>query len=213
MGAAQAVNALTAGEDVLVDRLRAAAVAYVKAGWPILPLSLTGDRLVAGRSPLDVRMAADWWSQRPYGIGCRLGDEFDVLEVPVGLGEAVLVELRRVRPLASVPPVVEVPGQDCWLFLVTPGFKQIPELPARGPIHLHSGEGRWIVLPPTPLTGGPVSWIGAEGTDAAVPNPTGLPHSLTVQWAASHALRRHHRDALPERIRPVGVQRLVPGSG
>jgi Bifunctional DNA primase/polymerase, N-terminal len=183
----------TAVELAVTERLRAAAVAYVKAGWSVLPTSLTGDRLVAGRSPLDVTMAADWWSQRPYGIGCRLGHEFDVLEVPIRLGEAVLAELRRLRPLAPAPLVVEVSEQQRWLFLVTPGFKQIPELPTRGPIHL-CGAGRWIVLPPTPTVGGQVLWVDADGS--SVPTLAGVPHSLTAQWAASHALRRHRGNTI-----------------
>ena len=65
-----------------VDRQVLRAVeAYVEEGWPILPLSPAGDHLVSGMVPPDARTAVEWWSDRPYGIGCRVGVKFDVMEM------------------------------------------------------------------------------------------------------------------------------------
>jgi hypothetical protein len=157
-------------------RLREAAVGYARAGWPILPVETpTADRLICGRSPADADDAHDWWSDQPYGIACGTGEAFDALEVPTQLAERMLPALAQ----HGEPAVIEVPLTGTWLFLVTPRSPRIADLPARSGVRLH-GRGRWILLPPTPVIGGNVTWIG---------RPTGrLPHSMTVQWAAVRAL-------------------------
>lgn len=147
---------LAYAEGKLMERLRMAAVDYVTAGWPILPTSPTGDRLVAGRGPVDAPTAYEWWSDKPYGIACRVGDRFDVLQVPVELGEHVLATLRRNHPVT--PPVIEIPTQGSWLFAVTPYARRIPELPAHGPVRLCRRD-TWILLPPTPVLDGEVLWV------------------------------------------------------
>ena len=157
-------------------RLREAAVAYTQAGWPILPVETpAAERLICGRSPQDVATAQEWWTDQAYGIACYTGKAFDALEMPAQLGD-------RVRPMLSEhghPGVIEVPRTGNWLFLVTPGARRIPDLPAGSGVRLH-GKGRWILLPPTPVAGGCVAWI-------CRPNG-GLPHSMTAQWAARRAL-------------------------
>ena len=165
---------LSGAERKLLARLRAAAVEYVGLGWPILPLSPAGDQVVAGMSPRDGDMAADWWSEQPYGIGVRVGERFDVLEMPAQVGEQVLAELlRRLRlPVA----VFEVPRRG-WLMLVTPGSPRIQELGRA--VRLHQ-RGGWVPLPPTPMVGGPVRWV-SQGQ---------IPHSLTAQMTAFLVLRQ-----------------------
>jgi Bifunctional DNA primase/polymerase, N-terminal len=157
-------------------RLREAAIEYTQAGWPILPVETpTADRLICGRSPQDVTTAEEWWTDQAYGIACYTGEAFDALEMPAQLGE-------RVRPMLSQhgpPAVIEVPMTGNWLFLVTPGARRIADLPAGSGVRLN-GKGRWILLPPTPVVGGTVAWIG---------HPNGrLPHSMMAQWAVRRAL-------------------------
>jgi hypothetical protein len=168
-------------------RLRDAAAGYVRAGWPILPVETpTGDRLICGRCPRDVATVHDWWAEEPYGIAGCAGDVFDVVEMPTWLGALVLPSLRQ----HGNPAVVEVPLTGSWLFLVTPGSPRITDLPAGCGVTLH-GEGRWILLPPTPVVGGSVAWVGQDGRRGR------LPHSMTVQWAALKAFVAARRPQLP----------------
>jgi hypothetical protein len=157
-------------------RLREAAMEYTRAGWPILPVETpTADRLICGRSPRDATTVEEWWTDQAYGIACYTGEAFDALEMPTQLGERVLPMLSAHGP----PAVIEVPLTGNWLFLVTPGSPRIADLPAGSGVRLH-GKGRWILLPPTPVMGGAVAWIG---------RPYGrLPHSMTAQWTARRAL-------------------------
>lgn len=159
-------------------RLREAAIEYVQAGWPILPVeSPTADRLICGRCPPDAATAHDWWTDEPYGIACRTGEAFDVLEMPTRLGELVLSMLSQ----HGHPAVIEVPYTGNWLFLVTAGSPRITDLPADSRVRLRS-TGDWILLPPTIIVGGTVSWIGLANRDSR------LPQSMTAQWAALRAL-------------------------
>ena len=164
-------------ERELLERLRSAAVEYAGLGWPVLPLSPAGDQVVAGMSPRDAEMAADWWSEQPYGIGVRVGERFDVLEMPAVVGEQVLAEL--LRRLRLPVPVFEVPWRG-WLLLVTPGSPRIQELGMyRRAVRLHR-RGGWVPLPPTPVVGGAVRWV-SRGQ---------FPHSLTAQMSVFLVLRR-----------------------
>lgn len=165
-------------------RLRQAAVEYVAAGWPILPVETpTADRLICGRCPPDAKTAYAWWSDEPYGIACRTGEVFDAVQMPARLGELVLPALAQYGP----PAVVEAPLTGDWLFLVTPGSPRITDLPADSQVRLR-GKDWWILLPPTPVIGGRASWIGRAGVDGR------LPHSMAVQWAALRALVIARRD-------------------
>ena len=157
-------------------RLREAAVDYTRTGWPVLPVEIpTADRLICGRSPRDATTAEEWWSDKIYGIACYTGEVFDALEMPTQLGEQVLPMLSQHGP----PAVIEVPLTGNWMFLVTAGSPRIADLPAASGVRLH-GKGRWVLLPPTPVIGGAVAWIG---------QPKGrFPHSMTAQWAARRAL-------------------------
>lgn len=150
---------------------------YLVAGWPIVPLRPAGDQVVTLMSPRTQAMAVEWWSDRPYGIACRVGELFDVIEVPARLGQDVLNDLRQGgRGPASV---IEIPRQDRWLFLVTPSRSVTPELDAyRRQVRLVQDD--WVPLPPTPTASGTVVWIsqGAFG------------HSLVTQFAILTALRR-----------------------
>jgi Bifunctional DNA primase/polymerase, N-terminal len=159
-------------------------VDYTRAGWPVLPVEVpTADRLICGRSPGDATTAEEWWTEQAYGIACYTGELFDALEMPTQLGEQVLAMLSQHGP----PAVIEVPLTGNWLFLVTPGAPRIADLPAASGVRLH-GKRRWILLPPTPVIGGAVAWIG---------QPKGrFPHSMTAQWTARRALvnaRGSHR--------------------
>lgn len=166
----------TGPDGVQVGRLRSAALAYVEVGWPIVALAPAGDQVVSWMSPGDVVEAAEWWSDRPYGIGVRTGEAFDVAEVSTTAGELLLAELRQ--RLRLPVPVFEIPRRG-WLFPVTPGAQLIAELVLLGRrLRLHQ-RGGWVPVPPTPLLGGPVAWI-SRGT---------VPHSVTVQQAAFQVLR------------------------
>jgi hypothetical protein len=164
---------------LLCAHLRSAAVNYAKTGWPILALSPAGDRLVAGLSP-DPETAFEWWSDQPYGIGCRLGEQLDAVEVPADVGELILDRARRQYP--SEVPVIAVPGRGTQLFLVAPGAQRIVELAAYRQVRLHS-RGTWIPLPPTRVLGAEVRWISQQQLDH-------LPHSLNLQWITYRLLRR-----------------------
>lgn len=165
--------------DELLTQLRCAAVDYAQSGWPIVPISLTGDRLVAALSPIDAHTAFEWWSDRPYGIGCRVGEQFDALEIPTELGQRVLDRVRRHQ--LPEPPAIEVAAWGAWLLLVTPRSPHIPELRAYRQVRLHS-SGSWIPLPPTGILGAETRWITRQDREQ-------LPHSLTMQWTIRSVLR------------------------
>jgi Bifunctional DNA primase/polymerase, N-terminal len=165
----------------LAVRLRDAAAGYVREGWPILPVdNPTGSRLICQRCPADEATVHDWWSDQPYGIAGRTGTVFDALELPAHIGQKVLDALAQNGPPAVIPAVVEVPLTSNWLFLVTPGSPRIFDLPSDCGVRLH-GKDRWILLPPTPVLGGTVSWVGHA-------DQRRLPHSMNAQWAALRAL-------------------------
>lgn len=166
-------------ERELSRRLRAAAVTYTQRGWPILPLSPAGDRPVARLSPADQAMACEWWSEWPYGIGCRLGTRLDALQVPAEVGTRVLDRVRRQHQLE--PPVIEVPAWQCWMFFVTPGAPRILELVRYEQVRLHS-RGAWVPLPPTNILDAETRWVNEQDC-------VQLPHSLTAQWILRGALR------------------------
>lgn len=151
-GVAGLVARRAAGDAELVGRLRSMAMEYVRAGWPIVAVDPAGDRLVAESTPADPSAAAQWWSDQPYGIGCRLGEAFDALAIPAGLGTRIVDQMQQ------VPGVIEVPGQAHWLILVTPGALRIRELAQCRQVRLYT-TGWWIPLPPTPISGDAVRWI------------------------------------------------------
>lgn len=179
-------------------RLRAAAVDYATTGWPILPVATpTADRLICGRCPPDPETAYEWWSdEEPYGIACRTGEVFDVVEMPARLGELALPALSQ----HGHPAIVEVPLTGTWMFLVTPGARRITDLPGDSQVRLR-GRGWWILLPPTLVVGGAVAWVGLAGRR--------IPHSLTVQWAALRALRGARR-AIPPGRQPESITKPPP---
>jgi hypothetical protein len=161
-------------------RLRAAAVRYCAAGWPILPVYLDTDGLVCGRPPADAAAAHEWWSERAYGIACRTGELFDVLRVPRWLGERMLPAVEHSVTVVEVEKSAECP----WFFLVTADSSYIPDLP-----HVVSGvsllgSGGLVLLPPTPS----VRWVVRQAE-------LHLPHSLTLQWAAFHAAIAARRES------------------
>jgi hypothetical protein len=180
-------NQQGSAEAELLSRLRDAAVDYAQNGWPIVPISLTGDRLVAGLSPVDAHTAFEWWSDRPYGIGCRVGEQFDALEIPAELGRQVLDRVRRHQ--LPEPPVIEVPARESWLLLVSPRSPRIPELAPYRQVRLRS-KGVWIPLPPSGILGAPTCWINQQGREQ-------LPHSLTMQWTIRSLLRHTQSAAAP----------------
>lgn len=164
----------------LLVRLRSMAVEYVRTGWSIVPVSPAGDRLIAGLTPPDPATAFDWWSDQPYGIGCRLGEQFDALEIPADLGARLIDRLRRNH--VPNPGVIDMPGRDRWLFLVTPGTRRIMELTQHPQVQLYT-TGSWIPLPPTRIHGGEVRWVSQPDRDH-------LTHSLILQWMVRKTLWR-----------------------
>lgn len=160
-----------------------AVAAYVSAGWPILPLSPAADQVVSGLVPPDVETALEWWSDRPYGIACRVGELFDVIELPPQLGAHVLDELHRgARSAASM---IEVPYQGRWLALVTPGSPLMMELAGHRRVVRLRRDG-WVPLPPTAVVGGRVVWT-SQGA---------ITHSLVTQAAIVNVMRQLARPAV-----------------
>jgi hypothetical protein len=178
-------------QPTVTNALTAAAVRYCAAGWPILPTyHPDADRLVCGYAPPDPQTASAWWSQRPYGIACRTGELFDVLQVPPWLGQRVFATLDHYATVAAVERSLEA----AWLFFVTPGSPGIPDLPRGVGVQLH-GAGGWVPLPPTSLPGGAVRWVNR-------PSQLKLPHSLNLQWALVRAVSAARRERASRR-RPV----------
>jgi hypothetical protein len=174
-----------------IAELRAAAIRYSLAGWPILPVRPpAADRPIIGFSPADPKTAGEWWADRPYGIACRTGVLFDVVQVPRWLGRLLL---PAAGPHATVIEAARA-LDAVWLFLVTPNAPGIPDLPRHAGVRLH-GAGSWVLLPPTPTPGGSVSWI-AGGCDLP------LPHSLALQWAITRVASGARRERpAPQRAR------------
>jgi hypothetical protein len=172
-----------------------AALRYVLAGWPILPIrppvpdsapSVSVRRLASHRPPSDVDTAADWWGgAHAYGIAAVVGIHFDVLSVPAPLGPPMLEFLRR-------SPVVAIdhPG-GWWLFLTTPGAPAIDDIPRGRGIAIHRA-GSYVPLPPSTTATAPVEWAYRVTplAEMITPGPADqprLPHSLIVQQAAARA--------------------------
>lgn len=184
-GVAGLVDRRAGADSELVARLRSRAVEYVRAGWPVVAVAAAGDRLVAELTPADPAAAAVWWSDQPYGIGCRLGERFDALAIPRDLGARIVDQLPHSHALG----VIEIPGQAHWLFLVTPGARRIRELAQCRQVRLYT-TGWWIPLPPTPVSGEAVRWISE-------PDPQRPTHSLVLQWMVHKTLLGHLAEATP----------------
>ncbi|MGH3991355.1 MAG: hypothetical protein ACRDSN_02695 [Pseudonocardiaceae bacterium] len=154
------------------ERLRAAAVRYSTQGWPIVPTCPVTGRLVCTRPPDGPETAHEWWSDKPYGIACLTGTQFDALQVPQWLGQRVLPGMPHLAAVIEVRRPL-----DCdWYFLITPGSPTITELPRLTTGVRHHGAGHWIALPPTENA----LWVSRQAD-------LRLPHSLTVQWAVVRA--------------------------
>ena len=194
-------------DDAIRDRLRAAAVAYREANWPIVPTHAPyHSELLCTRTPNSPETAFEWWSQQQYGIACPIGRFVDLVQVPADIGLRMLPKLAD--PGLPVLQHRTVASRLMWWFLVQPGAPRIRDLPPGCPVTLINRE-RWISLPPTPPTIESVHWVthtphselGTQLTDVPSPEVLSLrrlPHSLNVQWAAFHALtaarRRDSRD-------------------
>ena len=137
-----------------VDELRAAAVRYRTAGWPIVPVCLRTGTCLRSTPPADPQDASELWSGKPYGIACSTGSLFDALQVPRWLGERVLPGVEHHAA------VFEQAGSlgSAWFFLVTPGAPGVDGLydDVMG-VRLH-GAGSSVLLPPTPS----VHWVSRQ---------------------------------------------------
>lgn len=163
-----------------VEVLRGAAAEYSRTGWPVLPLNPKTGRLVCSQPPDGPECAEQWW-ERPYGIACRTGDLFDVLQVPSWLGEHML---PAVGQLACVWEV-QIPLVRTWWFMVTPGAPVVAEFGyfvRTGRLHR---AGSYVVMPPTPIVDGCSRWVTRQPGRLAADR---LPHSLAIQWAAIRAV-------------------------
>jgi len=172
-------------QDVLCE----AAVAYVKAGWPVLPLrGPSYEQFVCNRGPSDGASARLWWSDQPYGIGCRTGLLFDVIQVPASLGRPLMTVLKELNTVL----VIEVDALAAWWFFVSPGSPVIGDFPRECQVRMLAAGG-WVALPPTPCRGGPTSWVAAPPAHTV---PWGsLPNSLQMQWAVVRAWNSRRTDA------------------
>jgi Bifunctional DNA primase/polymerase, N-terminal len=188
-------SVISHARDQLKEQLKGSAVRLCRDGWPVLPLRYPeGDRLLTNHGPGDPETAAEWWSDQPYGIACRTGELFDVLQVPPWLGQRLLPGIEH---YASVIEVPRSSLEIVWLLPVTPGNRRIDDLPRDCNVELR-GHGDWIVLPPTPTLGGAARWVSHQ-------EKLRLPHSLNTQWAAVRALsaaRRERAAAEVKRRRP-----------
>jgi hypothetical protein len=180
-------------DDPRATALLDAAISYAAAGWPVIPVALPVQewggavpvrRLVVGRPAPDGQVARDWWADRPYGIALRAGAPFDVLTVPARVGPAIVAHFPPGAMLAAEHP------DGRWLLLVTPGARLTEDLPRRCGVTLH-GAGSHILLPPTPVADGELSWAvrpdrrsGLVARDGSIR----APHSLTVQAVAARLL-------------------------
>lgn len=168
------------GAQALAAALCGAAVDYSREGWPVLPLDPESGRPVCSRPPDDPDQARQWWSDRPYGIGCPAGVCFDVVQMPSWLGERLLLGMEHI----AIVWEVQRPLACTWWFLVTPGAPIVTELRHVAPgVQLH-GTDALVRLPPTPVQGGISRWVARQPHHDEPPR---LPHSLTLQWAAIRA--------------------------
>jgi hypothetical protein len=201
-------------------RLRRAALRYIEHGWAVIPgACLAGSRFVCGRAgcPImgchpaaenwqesvstDVARVAMWWRRRPYTVLLATGIEFDVLEVPAGLGLRALGAARLHAGVAgpersTVRGPVAVGPTGRWMFLVRPGGVLCPELENCLDVVRH-GPGSWIPAAPSRMPEGLVRW-------AVPPEQTlwRLPDSGAVQGMLVDAL-----GALGRTVRPPVVPR------
>jgi hypothetical protein len=187
------------------SELTAAAIRYLRAGWPVAPArlpirapgaSVSVRELAVHVPPTDEATAGRWWSVRRAGIAALTGIAFDVLIVPAGIGHQVSAAF----PPGAVPAAAPPSGD--WLLPVTTGTPLADELADRG-VRLH-GAGDYVLLPPTPLGTGVLTWVTGPLTGGAQ-QPVHLPHALAVQRAALEALRgprRAHPARRAGRTRP-----------
>jgi hypothetical protein len=175
------------------SELTAAAIRYLRAGWPVAPARLpirapgavlSVRELAVHVPPADEATAGRWWSVRRAGIAALTGIAFDVLVVPARIGEQVTAAF----PPGALPAAASPRGD--WLLPVTTGTSLADELTDRG-VRLH-GAGDYVLLPPTPLATGPLSWVTGPLTNGAH-LPVQLPHAVAVQRITMEALRGPRR--------------------
>lgn len=170
--------------------LAAAATRYLRGGWPILParlpiradgfaVSLRG--LAAHLPPTDPAVARRWWSGGGHGIAVSTGTSFDVLTMPAAVARHVVASLPPGLVTAAARP------DDRWAIPVIPGSPLPETLFGWRGVRLHAA-GEYVLLPPTPLATGTITWVAGPLT-AAHESPVALPHSVAVQRAALEALR------------------------
>lgn len=171
----------------MTTEVAAAARAYAEDfHWDVVPGTwLTGERAAprcsCGASPCadpgghparrDWRTAAtsngrtvrDLWDKEPQAaVLLPTGRSFDVIDVPESAGELALAHLERMD--VHVGPVAATPARRMLFFVLPGGAAKTPDLLRRQGYAPQSldlvvrGEGGYVPAPPTPLTGGSVTW-------------------------------------------------------
>jgi hypothetical protein len=183
-----------------IATLAEAAQELARLNWPILPVRtpispprsadyLPAPTLTSTLTPQDPITAREWWSDGPYGIAAHTGAKFDVLVLPEHIGPHAIHSIKGCANLAARDP------GGRWFMFVTPGHPPVPDIP-RGQGVSMLRDGALVLLPPTPLGDGAMTWATGhngtkETTHAASPLPdlakVRFPHSLNTQWAAVRA--------------------------
>lgn len=154
----------------------AAALAYVRHGWPIFPCGRDKKPLVRGgfkMATTDEGQLRDWWGRWPdASIGCPTGPDGNglfVLDVDLPEGPATLAALEAQH--GPLPSTLEqrTGGGGRQLFFKLPTGREIRNSAGKlGPGLDVRGAGGYVILPPSSHpSGGRYSWASPKGTTPA----------------------------------------------
>jgi hypothetical protein len=123
-------------------------------GHTALPTVGLGPVMVSGRTMTVARDAWSWWSVAPYGVLARVGEKFEVLNVPA---ELVLAALAAGDGAMTSCPVMRSTAEGAARLIVSQGTRLRRALADLAGVTLLPG-GSLVPLPPTATAEGVWTW-------------------------------------------------------
>jgi len=157
-----------------VSELRAAALWYVRQGWPVLPLQ-PGGKVPAGElvphgvseASVDEELVRQWWDRVPRAnIGVASGVAFDVLDIDGEEGTRSMIELTA--HYGQLPPGPIVVTRRGFHHYFAP-HKLRNRAGIRSGVDIR-GSGGYVVAPPSRHpSGASYRWAEGAGPRTALP--------------------------------------------
>lgn len=143
----------------------------------------------------DPRSCKQQWDQGADAVLLEAGRIWDVLSVPEQLGLNALDLLRRARPRASGPVLVNSGARRVGFFL-----QPDPVIEWVGPGVRHAGKGSWVAVPPPYQSGGwRLEWLLPPDGTGVLYDPAVVERTLREAGGARAALTRVSRPGAERR--------------